>query len=264
MNSYEHGPWPPGRRIVHVHIPKTAGTAFSDAFKKAYGGSLRVHPNPFESEYRDIEYSDFDFYEGHIGFTTACDIGGEFITILRDPVDRYLSTYFFLKQLYFSGVEISHKTSLAARFDLDEFVQITDDPALDAEFLNRMTWQIAHSHQLELRQQLIDSGVGDAELLRISIANLSRFAIVGVQSDMAGFAEEIRQKYRVKLSIDRINVTKSRLMKADVSPKTLKVIEAWVYLDQQPWDAANGARCGLQEDSGLLANNSRSSAWNSR
>ncbi len=231
----------PGR-IVHVHIPKTAGTALAKAFRQAYGDRLRVYPIRYESEYGKIGYSEFNFFGGHIGFKVASEIGGDLITVLRDPVDRYISDYFFLRQQYISGEARNHKTSLAGGHDLDQFVQIRDEPILQKEFLNRMTWQLAYSHRLELRQDLIDAGIGDDDLVRLAMSNLRQFAIVGTQSDMAGLAEAIRRRYDVRLSIGRVNVTDTRVAKTDLTSKTLGFIERWVHLDDELYRRWIGTR----------------------
>lgn len=221
------------RRIVHVHIPKTAGTALSKAFRQAYGDRLRIYPAQYEWEYKQTDYTAFDFYGGHVGFKLARQIGGDLITVLRDPVDRFLSGYFFLRQRYLSGEAVNAKTSLAARYDLDQFVRIRDEPFLLQDMYNRMTWQIAHSHDLSLRQELLDTGIQDDGLVRMAVANLRKFAIVGVQTDMSGLAEAIRQRYDVTLSIGRVNVTQMRVARAEIPSKTLEQIKWWVNLDEE-------------------------------
>ena len=232
--------------IVHVHIPKTAGTSLREAFEAAYGDRLRVYPLRFESEYGNIAYPEFNFFGGHIGFKVASGIGGDLITVLRDPVDRFVSNYFFLRHQSISGEARNHKTFLAERYDLDQFVQIGDEPILQKELRNRMTWQIAYSHRLELRQELIDAGIDDGELVRLALANLETFAVVGIQSDMPGLAEAIRRRYGVNLAIGRANVTGNRLAKRDISPATLRHIERWVYLDEEFYRTWIGMRQAMR------------------
>jgi len=228
--------------IVHVHIPKTAGTALNAAFRDAYGSRLRIYPVKYESEYGQVAYSGFNYFAGHIGFKVAREIDGDLITVLRDPVDRFVSTYFFLRQQYVSGEARNHKTHLAAKYDLDQFVRISDEPILRKELLNRMTWQIAYSHRLELRRDLIDAGITDDELVRLAITNLASFAIVGLQTDMPALAESVRRRYGVILSIARLNITEARLAKEDITSSTLNHIEKWVYLDNELYATWPGTR----------------------
>jgi hypothetical protein len=240
--SPDNSPQPLPVSIVHVHIPKTAGTALLAAFKASCGSGLRVYPVVYESEYGQVAYSGYNFFGGHIGFKVGRDIGGDLITVLRDPVDRFISNYFFLRHQYITGEARNHKTHLAARYDLDQFVQVWDEPILQKELLNRMTWQIAYSHRLELRQDLIDDGIGGQELVRLAIANLMRFAVVGIQSDIAGLEEAIWLRYKIKLSMGHVNVADTRLAKADIAPRTLNHIERWVDLDNEFYRAWVGMR----------------------
>jgi hypothetical protein len=238
IDDRRSGPHMP--RIVHVHIPKTAGTALSQALQRAYGDHVRIYPKRYESQYQEVEFSNFDFFTGHIGFKVATQIGGDLITVIRDPIDRFLSTYFFMRQMYTLGHEVTHKTELAWRYDLDQFLQIRDEPQLELELHNRMLWQIAYSHRLELRQHLMQAGTSDDDLVRLAVANLGRFAIVGIHTDMTGLAEAMRKKYDVAFSIDRVNVTNSRLARTDIPSKTLERIEWWVHLDQALYSTWTG------------------------
>ena len=202
----------------------------AEAFRRAYGDHVRVYPERFEAEFGQTPYDGFNFFTGHVGFTVASEIGGDLITVLRDPVDRFLSTYYFLRQMFNSGSERSYKASLAARFDLDQFARIRGEPVLQDELHNRMTWQLAHSHRVARRSEL---AVGDAELVQIAMDNLSKFAIVGLQTDMADLGESVRRRYNVHLSIDRVNVTGQRRTLEDIPSATLDRIEWWVHLDRE-------------------------------
>ncbi len=225
---------PPGRlpdRIVHVHIPKTAGTALAAAFRRAFGERLRAYAPRFEVDFDPAGYGGCNFFSGHIGYQTAMAIGGDMITVLRDPVDRFLSTYYFLRQLHASGDEISPKTSLAARHGIDAFVRIADEPALELDFDNRMAWQIGFSHRPEARRSLMARGVDGDELVRMAIANLRQFKIVGMQEDPEALVRAMRREYAIDFSVERMNVTRTRASVRDLPSATIDRIHRWVELD---------------------------------
>jgi len=56
------------RRLLHLHIPKTAGTALRKALSQAFAGTRRTCPEQFEEQFLDVDPPSFDFYSGHSGF----------------------------------------------------------------------------------------------------------------------------------------------------------------------------------------------------
>jgi hypothetical protein len=221
----------PPNRIVHIHIPKTAGTALRGAFETAYKGEMRSFPHRYERRYVDFRPEDYDFYSGHIGFKTASRIGGDIITVFRNPVDRFVSVYYFWRQLYANGVERSRNTAMAAKYDLDQFVLIRDEPFLLEEFHNRATWQVAHGSLLEHRVELREQGKSEDEIFRMAVENVGAFAVVGTQERMSEFGDKLKQKYGVALQINRENVTQNKVEKRDLRIQALRQIQDWVYMD---------------------------------
>jgi hypothetical protein len=218
------------KRLLHLHVPKTAGTALRVAITKK-GSGLRVFPHYQETKYQDVNPDDFDFYSGHFGFKTASRIGGDMITVLRNPVDRFLSVYYFWRQLHATGVEVSPNTRLAAAHSLDDFVTFWDAPSLIAEFFNRMTWQIAYGNSLADRIEIRLQGKTDQEIFKLALANLQTFSVVGLQEDLPGFARKLKAKHNIDLALQKVNVTKERMRIADISVGTLEQIHRWVGLD---------------------------------
>jgi sulfotransferase famil protein len=219
------------KRIVHLHIPKTAGTSLRHALKKSYGESLRVFPHYDERKYVDFNVADYDLYSGHFGFRTASRIGGELITVFRHPTDRFVSVYYFWRQLHERGVERSKNTTLASKYSLDDFAMIKDEPLLLEEFHNRMTWQIAFGSQLEYRREWRMEGKTDDELLKTAISNLSAFSIIGNQERLGEFRKAVAEKLSIDLEIEKMNVTQQRSNLADINARTLRAIQDWVSMD---------------------------------
>jgi hypothetical protein len=223
-------------RLLHLHVPKTAGTAVRAALERACNGTLRVFPHYDEHKYKDLDSSKYDVYSGHYGFKTATGIGGDIITVLRHPVDRYLSVYYFWRQLYESGAEVSPNTTIASKYSIDDFVTVRDEPFIVEEFANRVTWQIAHGSSFAHRRELRLQGKTDEDVFRMALDNLSTFAVVGVQEDLPTFTDRFAEKYNFALKVDRINVTKSRVSAKDVSVAALRRIQDWVYLDLELYE----------------------------
>ncbi len=85
------------------------------------------------TECHHSKYSGVDFFRGHVYYTSASGLGGDLIIILRDPVDGFLSFYYWSRQRFMKREAINVRTTLAAKYSLDEFVRIRDVPELDAE-----------------------------------------------------------------------------------------------------------------------------------
>jgi hypothetical protein len=238
-------------RILHLHVPKTAGTALRTAFQTAKGAQLQIFPHYEERLYANAEADAFDLFSGHYGFETASAIGGRMITVLRDPVDRFVSVYFFWRQLNEKGVERNRKTAMTVKYDLHEFAKIRDEQVLAEEFFNRTTWQMAFGSSIGHRVRWHDQGVTDAQLLERAKANLSGFAAVGFQDDMVAFNARVSRLAGIDLAVRRINVTRDRPAIAEIPSNTRRLIESWVYLDiellahaRQTWQQA-GDDAGL-------------------
>jgi hypothetical protein len=226
----------PIRKIVHLHIPKAAGTAFRAAFELAAGGTLRVFPHYDERHYAGIDPSHFDFFSGHFGYATASRLGGEIITVLRNPVDRFISVYYFWRRLFEKGIEKSHRTLMANRFSLAEFVKIRDEPALLEAFYNAMTWQVAHGSSLLLRREFRQMGRNDDDVLQVAIANLGTFSLVGVQEKLDVFEAAMARKFSMPLKIRKVNVTESRPTVSDIDAATISAIHDWTFLDRRLYE----------------------------
>ena len=218
-------------RIIHIYIPKTAGTALRTAFERAYKNEMRSFPHRDERRYAEIDPNEYDFYSGHIGFKTASEIGGDIIAVFRNPVDRFVSVYYFWRQLYANGVEQSRNTAMAAKYDLDQFVLIRDEPFLIEEFNNRITWQVAYGSSLPLRLELRSQGKTEDEIFRTAVDNVESFAVVGTQERIGEFRDRLKQRYGVDLQIERTNVTQNKAEKRDLGIQTLRRIQDWVYMD---------------------------------
>lgn len=220
-------------RIVHMHIPKTAGTSVNEAFYKIYGKD-GICPARYEPEFVDQNISDYSFFTGHIGFDLASALDANIVTVLRDPVDRFISVYYYWRQLHEGGrMEWGPRT--AAAMSLEEFAGYFGENALIEEFFNRVTWQVAFSHHLVRRRELL--GITRAELLVRAKENLSKCAVVGCLEDIPKFVSDCRDVLGIELDVGEKNVTKKRKSADEVPDDLRRKITQWMPLDMELYES---------------------------
>jgi hypothetical protein len=119
--------------IFFVHIPKTAGTTLDYVVQNNFG---RGQVFPF-NQFRDIPSmmahirSKFDYIWGHFPYDVIaryCDRRVNCITILRDPIERFLSNFAHYKRIgEIAGID--YDSQLIEGMTLQEFV--SDDLLVD-------------------------------------------------------------------------------------------------------------------------------------
>jgi hypothetical protein len=220
-------------RIVHLHIPKTAGNSLKTAIGQCTSRKLRIYPEWHEEEYHSFSPEDYDFYSGHIGYDTAHKIGGDIISVFRHPVERFISVYYFWKHLYNTNTEVRLATIIASKYSIDDFVRITDIPAIIEELHNRMTLQVAYGTSMRQREFLRTEGKTDEDIYKMAVENLGTFSEIGIQEDLAQFENNIRVRYGLDITIGSINRNQHRFASSDISFNTRSRILDWLYMDME-------------------------------
>jgi hypothetical protein len=227
-------PLRPGRndaKIVHLHIPKTAGTCVREAFVRNKNKVFYANP---DFEFNDGAHANYEVFSGHFGYAAANSVpDAELITVLRDPIERFLSAYYYLVQLYDSGEEITDRTELAKRYTIEEYVRLFDCPVVVMEQFNPATWQIAHGNRPEERSAFRKEITSENELLMSARKNLLRCSVVGFQNNLRDLSTEIKSKYNVELSFEQENTTKNKPKTEDIDLATINKIYDSVYLDME-------------------------------
>ena len=210
-----------------MHIPKCAGTSITHAFSKLYK-SEEICPARDEPSYETIDANDYKYFTGHIGFELSNSLNANIVTILRNPIDRFISVYNFWNQLHEQG-KSKYGIKTAWALDIEEFVEYFNEIELIAEFFNRMTWQVAHSHHLFRRRELL--GISQEDLLALAKQNLRKCAVVGFLDDIPKFTHDCRDILGVDLDIKEKNLTQEKYKNNPISADVRKKIEKWVRLD---------------------------------
>jgi hypothetical protein len=90
--------------LVFVHIPKAAGTTLHHLLKRAVGINASMHAGKtYETQaLREMpveEAQEFKLISAHMiqpELETICGSDAEYVTVTRDPVDRFISLYYFI------------------------------------------------------------------------------------------------------------------------------------------------------------------------
>ena len=218
-------------QLTHLHIPKTAGTSLRESIALAHP-ELKVQQIPDPQQHQPDP--DTQVISGHFSYDNAASYGLPVITVLRHPVDRFVSIYFFWRQLFAKDIERTRKTSLAHHLSLLEFAKAMDEPELASELYNRMAWQVHSDFRLLKRFQLRSKrAVTTDALISGALDNLRGFAVVGFQDRYGDFIEAVNGHFGMKIENRKVNVTERRSAMEDLSRDELRAILNWVEADME-------------------------------
>lgn len=204
-------------KILHFHIPKTAGTALREFFCEQLG-SDRVSPALSGLRLGDalLRWSHFDVITGHFNAYQGDGLPEDRIclTALRNPVDRFLSEFFFWKNN-------NDMRLLNARFrglGLESYIE-----SLESEDAARALVQ------LEMLCPLGAESAGNLtpeEKLAAAKRALDEFDLVGTQDELEDFSCMIEAYMGwPRRSLPHTNVTRQRMSIDDLSQIQRHTIE---------------------------------------
>jgi hypothetical protein len=223
-------------KICFIHVPKCAGTSIVDAIRKQYrlrDRALRrdrfVNINAKASakgseilneelwSYREkllayyLSIKKYIFVSGHFPFSEAAvkkyQDEWAFISILRNPIDRWFSHYFYNR--YKQGKHF------ATNLSLEEYADTEDGRSLGLLY-----------HRLFNGEPNAEIG-STTESYEKVIRNIDKLACIGVVEHMDAFYQDFYQKFGVRVALKIVN--KNPISREDrlelVSKKMLKKVE---------------------------------------
>lgn len=213
----------PNCRLFYMHIPKCGGTSIANAIRNSYlslnpeNDQTLFHLDPYAahegallSQHDPLGYyryllryylgcPDYQYVYGHFSFDeVAYDAYHDdfnFVTLLRDPVKKWLSLYFFNRHKegdFFKveeDLEAFLDTPMAVGYGCDYIMQFAGNYACEPYPHE------SYCYERYTTQAAIDHAIG----------NLCKFDLVGVLEELDQFTTRFQQQYGAKLAITHKN-----------------------------------------------------------
>lgn len=209
---------------IFNHIPKCGGLSYRALLEELFGVERVTHITiNLEQEYRlnADDYRQYTVLMGHFGvkWHEVLGPGRRWMTALREPVDRVVSTYYYWRYNAPRSPE-SPWLYLAQTMSLDDFVRCGHYSVLQG-IHNAQTWQLAD----DLRW--LYHTVPEQDALAVAKANLDRFDFIGVYEE---FEESVHRMcgylgFAPPARAPRVNVTRKRPAVAELSPVSVELIK---------------------------------------
>jgi hypothetical protein len=213
---------------IFLHIPKTAGTTLVRILHRQYAktGFVSIKAGTsFENAKLQIvreEEERFRLVYGHVpfGIHDALTRPVRYFTLVRDPVDRVLSHYYFARSY---PAHRLYKEITEKRMTLRDYVA------------SGITGELANGQTALLAGQKQDAPSGDLSLLECAQANImSHFAAAGVIEDFDRtiILFKLALGWRKPLVYESANVTAGRPDANAIDEETLEAIRSQNRLDE--------------------------------
>jgi hypothetical protein len=211
-----------------VHIPKTAGTTLARIIDRQYPPQARLLLERHHEGVREFQAlpqprrAEIRLLRGHIpyGLHEHCPRPSTYFTLMREPIDRLVSYYYFVQR---QADHYLHDYANTPGMTLKRYVE------------DKVSLQMDNMQTRLLSGVWTDPGYGecDEETLALAKRNLrERFSVVGLTERF----DETLLLLRRALGWDNVyyvrhNVTSGRPRRASLDAQTLAVLQACNQLD---------------------------------
>lgn len=223
--------------IIFLHIPKTGGVTLHSIIDNIYpvGNIYTIDPAKDEKPLKKLkklpheEKRNIKVLRGHMGFgrhevlPQTCT----YITMLRDPVDRIISHYYYVLQTL--GHELHERVKLL-KMDLKEYVT----SGISRELNNGQTRVISG-----LKSDY-HYGENPQERLMTAKNNLRKyFSVIGLTEKYEETLILLKREFGWDWPFyRRVNVTKGKVARENIPASTIETIREYNQLDIELYDYA--------------------------
>nr|WP_242467555.1 sulfotransferase family 2 domain-containing protein [Thiocapsa imhoffii] len=229
-----HGVIRPPSRLLFEHIPKCAGSTISSYLRSCYpecntfeidGAQPRKSIESFLRSSESTRYG-YSLIMGHgahqlISFSHPETIG---FTVLRDPVDRIISHYYFVLK---SPRHYLHQEVVSRRMSLIDYATSN----LSGELRNNYVTRFIGVDAAEAERNANESVTAVIDALR-------RYAVVGVTDRVSLAIEKLSKIANLPndYSGERHNVNRGRVARDQIPQETKRLIEEVNFLDMRLYE----------------------------
>jgi len=148
------------KRLLFVHIPKSAGMSLFKAIKSIYGNenTIRYADGSVENKNKYLamskeEVRKYSFITGHLPlplFLNKPISDYKIVTVVRDPIDRELSAYYYMKTW-----EKHPRYNELRKMDLYTYIDQLENSGRS----NFQCWHLCEQSSFERAKQIIDEKI---------------------------------------------------------------------------------------------------------
>ncbi len=251
-----------GKKIFFLHLPKTAGQSIHAALSDAFGNDA-ICPARVNKQVVLMSVSELNRYRvfsGHLDWSLLDCVRGErfTFTILRKPVDRILSFYFYLRKsaTKLSKEELSspEQQGIKAALDLPPHQYFTGGKPKIRSFLNEhydnfYTYYFAgrrFSGRSDLHRHLKNGKITREDLIELAVKNMQKLDAVYSVNKIDKVFDDIRSlsntqhlndsDYIKNVNCDTLPIDRHlRLKELGATNETFERIAEYCDMDNELW-----------------------------
>jgi hypothetical protein len=223
------------RKFLFDHLPKTGGTAFRTVLEELFGRENVTPHLEGRSEIWAVQrFSGARLISGHfLSLIPGRDrlFGRNRVTLLRHPIDRAISEYFYWRHHAGEGGVADKLGEWAQKYDIGDFFKAREE-SHETGAVNFCANHFASR---------ISRDLGDRErTLALAMRSLKSYDFIGIYEHLHDSVDMFCWQYRLPpvKKIPRVNVTAARVRVADLDSRTFDRLVAMNDLDTRLYDFA--------------------------